>query len=81
MTLEKREKKLSEAEEICDQALLKIQEGAFTKALELFSKAEDKFDQLNDLHWLNFIRHQKFTSCLHLDDTKSETRFLDAGRR
>ncbi len=57
---EDRDNLLLEGETRCDEAVSLVQEGDYTSALESFNQAEEIFVKINDQHWLNFLRHEKF---------------------
>ncbi|MBU2512962.1 tetratricopeptide repeat protein [bacterium] len=57
---EDRDDLLLEGEAKCDEAISLVQEGDYSSALDSFDCAEDIFLKINDQHWLNFLRHEKF---------------------
>ena len=62
-----REALCKQGEELCDQAIHSANQGEFETALELFEKAENLFSQIQDLHWLTFLRHEKLHSLIGLE--------------
>lgn len=64
---ESRDELLQLGEEGCDEAARLAEQGDYTAALECLCNAEECFLKINDQHWLNFLRHEKYRILLLLD--------------
>ncbi len=60
MDIEERNELIKEGESYCDQASISVNHSDYEQAHKLYDKAQDLFEQLNELPWLVFLLHEKF---------------------
>ena len=77
MNKKEREILLKKGEELCDQATQLAGTGDHSTALEIFTRSEEYFTQIQDQHWLNFSRHGKLHSLQRSGDLESALKLTE----
>ena len=70
LTKEEKNKLIEQGERECDKAIQTAEKGDQILAFKQFDKAESIFEELQDIKWLNFLRHEKFRILQEFDNQK-----------